>query len=98
MHCGWFGELEELYSAEEVGRIVGVPVDKVYTLNLPGFNPGERRNRWDGFTLADFLERKKTSNGVFTYTARIANMRQPFPRRALARYWACTATPSSSSI
>jgi hypothetical protein len=57
----------ELYSAKEVAGIVGIDQDAVYLLGLPGFNPGERRHRWDGYTLADYLSRHKTGDTKGTH-------------------------------
>ena len=57
----------DLYTAQEVAGIVGIDQDAVYKLGLPGFNPGERRHRWDGYTLADYLSRHKTGDTKATH-------------------------------
>ena len=65
----------ELYSAKEVAVILGIDQDAVYAIGLPGFNPGERRHRWDGFTLADYLDRQKTSNeGMAAYMRQLVEI------------------------
>ena len=51
-------DIEPLLTAEEVGRILRVPVKSVYELPLPRIRLGTRRIRWRPCDVRAFIDRR----------------------------------------
>ena len=51
-------DIEPLLTAEEVGRILRVPVKSVYELSLPRVRLGTRRIRWRPRDVHEFINRR----------------------------------------
>jgi len=49
---------ERLLRAPEVGKILGVPVKRVYELPIPHVRIGRRSLRWRWLDLEEFIERR----------------------------------------
>ena len=47
----------KLFDAKEAAALLGISQDRLYKLPIPRFEPSPRRSRWDGHSLADFLEK-----------------------------------------
>lgn len=53
-----------LFDAKEASELLGISQDRFYDLRIPCFEPSERRNRWDPYSLADYLERAMTGGAA----------------------------------